>query len=562
MLFFTFVGCHKVNRQINEVDEFHQFCLLNKNDLNNNFDYIINQCREKMSDTEDSIAYHNYLSLISKMYTYKGRIDSALPYATRILKFCTTYYDQNSENLKDLYADIYNIMGGINARSSQFDAAIENSKKAYNYCSNRNAVQKRNVAINIADMYSFKGRFDETSQWYYNALSQCDSLGLPEVDRFPIYYGLGRVYMQLRNFNNCDYYFDLAFKYYDDMMPFEKFIYLNNRGNSYFFRENYEKALQYFRDALNLTHAIPDLQYENNLCKINLGEVFLRLHQPDSAQIYLNECYDYFVTLEQTSALYYMDSLLAELALLNNNNSLANNYLQRHNNIEYIDPEMLSLRYQSLQNYYYNTADYKRAYEYQSRKNELNDSLRNERIKLSASETALRYERDSTLIQHRLLIQEKENEVMSLKINIYAWVFVCIVIVLISIIIYILWRRKIQMREVKNKNMIVALRMESIRNRVSPHFVFNVLNQEIIHHSASDKENLIGLVKLLRRNLELASRLSISLEEELDFVQTYVNLERNRLKECFSFEISIDRDIDASKVMIPAMIIQIGRAHV
>ena len=239
---------------------------------------------------------------------------------------------------------------------------------------------------------------------------------------------------------------------------------------------------------------------------------------------------------------------------------------------------MLSLRYQSLQNYYYNTADYKRAYEYQSRKNELNDSLRNERIKLSASETALRYERDSTLIQHRLLIQEKENEVMSLKINIYAWVFVCIVIVLISIIIYILWRRKIQMREVKNKNMIVALRMESIRNRVSPHFVFNVLNQEIIHHSASDKENLIGLVKLLRRNLELASRLSISLEEELDFVQTYVNLERNRLKECFSFEISIDRDIDASKVMIPAMIIQIpvenaikhalankeeiGRAHV
>ena len=196
---------------------------------------------------------------------------------------------------------------------------------------------------------------------------------------------------QLRNFNKYDYYFNLAFKYYDDMMPFEKFIYLNNRGNSYFFRENYEKALQYFRDALNLTHAIPDLQYENNLCKINLGEVFLRLHQPDSAQIYLNECYDYFVTLEQTSALYYMDSLLAELALLNNNNSLANNYLQRHNNIEYIDPEMLSLRYQSLQNYYYNTADYKRAYEYQSRKNELNDSLRNERIKLPASETAFRY---------------------------------------------------------------------------------------------------------------------------------------------------------------------------
>ena len=54
------------------------------------------------------------------------------------------------------------------------------------------------------------------------------------------------------------------------------------------------------------------------------------------------------------------------------------------------------------------------------------------------------------------------------------------------------------MRETKNKNMIVALRMENIRNRVSPHFVFNVLNQEIIHQSASDRDDLIGLLKFIK----------------------------------------------------------------
>ena len=557
MLFILVVGCQKTNRQTNEIEQFRQFCLQNKDYLNNNPNYIIEQCRERMSDATDSIAYYNYLTLISKMYIYKGRADSAMFPASEVLTFCTNYDNQDSESLKDLYADIYNIVGGIYARTSQFDASIDNFKKAYNYCSNNNVHHKRNVAINMADLYSFNGQFDETSQWYYKALSQCDSLSLPESDRFPIYYGLGRVYMQLRNYNLCDYYFDLAFKYYDEMVPFERFIYLNNRGNAYFFREDYEKALEYFRGALAQTHTTPDLQYENNLCKINLGEVFLRLNQPDSAQIYLDECYDYFVAMDQSSALYYMNSLLAELALLNNNNLLANSYLQKQVDMGYIDPEMLALRYQSLQNYYSNIGDYKRAYQYQSRKNELNDSIRNERIKLSASESALRYERDSTLVQHRLLIQAKENEVMSLRMNIYMWVFICIVIVLISFIGYILWKRKMQIREIKNKNIIVSLRMENIRNRVSPHFVFNVLNQEIVHQSATDRQDLIGLVKLLRRNLELASQLAIPLEEELDFVQTYVSLERRRLNECFSFEVSIEKGIDVSKIMIPAMVIQI-----
>ena len=127
--------------------------------------------------------------------------------------------------MKDCYANIYNLLGGLNDRLSKEDIAIDYLKKAYNYCSNSNVVHKRNVAINLADIYSFNGQFDETSFWYYNALSQCDSLGLPEAERYPIHYGLGRVYMPLRNYNLCDYYYDLAYTYYDALSSFEKFVY-------------------------------------------------------------------------------------------------------------------------------------------------------------------------------------------------------------------------------------------------------------------------------------------------------------------------------------------------
>ena len=75
----------------------------------------------------------------------------------------------------------------------------------------------------------------------------------------------------------------------------------------------------------------------------------------------------------------------------------------------------------------------------------------------------------------------------------------------------------------RSQHMINTLRMENIRNRVSPHFIFNVLNREINSHSNGYSENMRQLVKLMRRNLELTEHLCVTLDEELDFVHTYID---------------------------------------
>lgn len=54
----------------------------------------------------------------------------------------------------------------------------------------------------------------------------------------------------LHDFERCDFYFDRAGEYYDEMKPYEKGIYLNNRGNSYYYRQDYKTALKYFRRSL------------------------------------------------------------------------------------------------------------------------------------------------------------------------------------------------------------------------------------------------------------------------------------------------------------------------
>ena len=82
---------------------------------------------------------------------------------------------------------------------------------------------------------------------------------------------------------------------------------------------------------------------------------------------------------------------------------------------------------------------------------------------------------------------------------------------------------------------INRVRMENLRSRISPHFTFNVLGREINQFNGSEevKHNLMELVKYLRRSLELTEKLSVSLQDELDFVRTYIELERGRVGEDF-----------------------------
>ena len=67
------------------------------------------------------------------------------------------------------------------------------------------------------------------------------------------------------------------------MMPYEKCIYLNNRGNSYYFRKDYPHALEMFRKELAFARSYPDMAFEVHLSEMNLGETFLLMNQTDSA---------------------------------------------------------------------------------------------------------------------------------------------------------------------------------------------------------------------------------------------------------------------------------------
>lgn len=381
---------------------------------------------------------------------------------------------------------------------------------------------------------------------------------IPEEKRFPSYYGLAQVYMELRDYQQCDYFYDLAGRFYDNMMPFEKHIYLNNRGNSYYFRGDYKQALEYFRKIMRLTASYKDMDFERYLTKVNLGEVFLLMNETDSATYYLEDCYSFFKSINHVSALYYIETQLIELALKKGDVHLASEIISKAVKPEFIEPNMLHIRNKYLQHYFEQSGYYKNAYYYQRNNAFIDDSIRNERIKMRSAEIALKYRQDSTLMKKELFIKEKENEVLQLNQWIYILFLSLLFIVSLSIILTIYRKRRSYKKIWGMQADISSLRLENVRNRISPHFIFNVLNREVARYTDDvDKNNLVALSKLIRKNLELTGNLSISLCDELDFVKTYVSIQMQTMGEGFSYEISVDEGIECKEILIPSMLIQI-----
>lgn len=538
------------------MDSYMQYYHSVVDSLSKNPSYVCTLTVGQMRTTTDSVAYYHYLVLLAKAYMFKSEMGSARLCMNKAEAFCDK--SRLSPLVNDLYAEIYNMRGNLYARQGLLDSSVVCFQKAFDYrMKGDDKTVLPDISINLADAFVRTGHYDKGAMWYRKSLFYSDSLGVPEDKRFPAYYGLAQVYMELRDFPSCDYYYDMAARHYDKMMPFEKHIYLNNRGNSYYFRADYPKALEIFRKSLLLARSYPDMIFEEHLTEMNLGETFLLMDQTDSAAYYLDLCGDFFRSIKNQSALYYLDTQLIELALKQNNLPLARKRMAEAIKPDYIEPNMQHIRNRYLQHYFEEEGDFKQAYYYQMKNQRIDDSTRNERIKMRTAEIDLKYSQDTTLMKQKIFIQKKENEVLALNQTLYIWVLVSICIFILVIFIYLYNKKQQYLLQMKSQSMITALRMENIRNRVSPHFIFNILNREMGCYTDEQAGNMRGLVKLMRRNLELTEQLCVTMSEELNFVNTFVDLERKALGDNFILSTSIDADINLDQEILPSMMIQI-----
>ena len=127
----------------------------------------------------------------------------------------------------------------------------------------------------------------------------------------------------------------------------------------------------------------------------------------------------------------------------------------------------------------------------------------------------------------------------------------------IAYIVYSANVRAIRKKE-ENKRLISELELKAIRSQMNPHFIFNALNsiQHLIDQGKNSDANqyLLHFSKLLRMVLATSEKKLVSLSEEIEQLELYLQLEQLRMP--FEYRIDVDPSIQPANEELPGMLIQ------
>jgi LytS/YehU family sensor histidine kinase len=104
------------------------------------------------------------------------------------------------------------------------------------------------------------------------------------------------------------------------------------------------------------------------------------------------------------------------------------------------------------------------------------------------------------------------------------------------------------------------MEMKALQAQMKPHFIFNAINsiQSYIIDNDVDKalHYLSMFSKLIRKTLLNASKEFIPLQEELEYLKFYIEIEKMRFEGLFTYEQIVHPEITPEAILIPPMIVQ------
>jgi sensor histidine kinase YesM len=153
--------------------------------------------------------------------------------------------------------------------------------------------------------------------------------------------------------------------------------------------------------------------------------------------------------------------------------------------------------------------------------------------------------------QHKRLLAENASQ----RIRFILLMLIALVVIVMLIVIQ-------YFKDVRYKNGQEKNKLENriLRSQMNPHFIFNVLTA--IQNTLLDNEPLktsayiARFSRLIRQNFDFTSRDSISLDEEIDALQNYIETQKVRFGDKFKYHINIENTIDTAQTKVPPMLLQ------
>lgn len=143
------------------------------------------------------------------------------------------------------------------------------------------------------------------------------------------------------------------------------------------------------------------------------------------------------------------------------------------------------------------------------------------------------------------------------------WVLVILFAAALAVIIYRLLLSNVRREErlkAEFDNKLSEIQMQALRAQMNPHFLFNSLNSIKYYAISKSKDETASYLSkfalLVRSILNNSKSRTISLSDELEALQLYIEIEHIRLEGKFDYRFDIDGGSHIRQAQIPPMILQ------
>jgi tetratricopeptide (TPR) repeat protein len=420
-------------------------------------------------------------------------------------------------------------------------------------------VRAANVKINIGMDYVNEGNYEEALKHELHALDlrlQCgDSTNLATF-----YQRIGEVYKELGIREKWKSSLETARRLSENPKYASfttKIGIINDYGGIYKAEKRYDEAIKEYMKMYSLCK---EKNYRNGMATAqnNLSPVYLSLGKTGEALESIKEAIKIH---EETNNFYgrlCAHNQLGEVYL-----ALDQLYLAQQNfkiglelSLEQKYTHESKTSVSGLYRVARNQGKWKDALGYHEKLVQLNDSLQN--IELQGKLTDIETKYQSEKKEQKIELLNRENELKNARLKsqrMLLWGGILLVLFVGSMISLVVRQRRRQLQAKQNE-----LEQKLLRSQMNPHFIFNSLGaiQSFMMKNDGRKAAfyLSSFSSLMRSILKNSREELITLQEEKQTLENYLNLHQLRLGEKFSFEVSVSDELDAEVIMLPPMLVQ------
>ncbi len=510
-----FLSCNKQNREIDIHKTFYNDITeqLNYKNQDSVIDVVkVYHINNNSSFTDTDSAY--MFKSLGMAHMYKRDYKRSLNYLLRADSLFT-----KTDSYKDL-ADIKPKIVIDYARLAQLDKALDVAQKA-------EIITKEHAPEKLAELY---GEFARV-YFYLERGSSKAVRYLKKASDYAIRYSdtslyanmsfrIATIYTQKRMIDSSLYYLDNAIDILEEGSNAALLSYAyTEKGNCYGSVGFKNRSLNYYKKSISLCKKV-NLPITTNL--YNCGSIYLNRGKTDSALYYykqvLKSTRNIKIDKKTKGLLEYSFKYIADIYISKNK------------------------PYKALQAY----KDYIRY-----REEVYNDNMHS---KLAELETKYQTE----IKQAKIDKLEREMDYRKqVQVN-NAIIIVALILIIAFVVFGFIYYSKA--RTAKRDQEQFMLEQRLLRSQMNPHFILNTFTtiQSFISGKKLDmaERYLVKFSRLLRLSLDNSIEEYISLEDEIEAITNYLELQKMRFDRMFEYEIDIEDGIDCYDILIPPMLIQ------